>query len=67
MENNEKELKVHKRDAEINEGRDLLVSYLGNVGGYDRQYRSVDSQEEGEGNSIGQHFIVDPFTSFQPK
>lgn len=34
-----------KRDAE-GDGRDLLVAYLSDVGGYDRNYRSVGDEDE---------------------
>ena len=34
-----------KRDAE-GDGRDLLVAYLSDVGGYDRNYRDVEGQDE---------------------
>ena len=34
-----------KRDTE-GDGRDLLVAYLSDVGGYDRNYRDVEGQDE---------------------
>ena len=34
-----------KRDAE-GDGRDLLVAYLSDVGGYDRNYRDVGDEDE---------------------
>lgn len=34
-----------KRDAE-GDGRDLLVAYLSDVGGYDRDYRDVGDEDE---------------------
>ena len=34
-----------KRDAE-GDGRDLLVAYLSDVGGYDRNYRDVSDEDE---------------------
>jgi len=34
-----------KREAE-GDGRDLLVAYLSDVGGYDRNYRDVEDQDE---------------------
>lgn len=34
-----------KRDAE-GDGRDLLVAYLSDVGGYDRNYRDVEDEDE---------------------
>ena len=37
--------KKEKRDAE-GDGRDLLVAYLSDVGGYDRNYRDVEGQDE---------------------
>ena len=39
-----------KRDAE-GDGRDLLVAYLSDVGGYDRNYRDVG--DEDENSSLG--------------
>ena len=42
-----------KRDAE-GDGRDLLVAYLSDVGGYDRNYRDVEDEDESgsSGNKI---------------
>ena len=42
-----------KRDAEA-DGRDLLVAYLSDVGGYDRNYRDVEDEDESgsSGNNI---------------
>jgi len=42
-----------KRDAE-GDGRDLLVAYLSDVGGYDRSYRDVEDEDESgsSGNKI---------------
>lgn len=37
--------KKEKRDAE-GDGRDLLVAYLSDVGGYDRNYRDVEDEDE---------------------
>lgn len=34
-----------KRDVE-SDGRDLLVAYLSDVGGYDRNYRDVSDEDE---------------------
>ena len=41
-----------KRDAE-GDGRDLLVAYLSDVGGYDRNYRDVG--DEDENGSLGKN------------
>ena len=41
-----------KRDAE-GDGRDLLVAYLSDVGGYDRNYRDVG--DEDENSSLGRN------------
>lgn len=35
---------VEKRSAENSDGRNLLMAYLGNVGGYDREYRSAEDE-----------------------
>lgn len=44
-----------KRDAE-GDGRDLLVAYLSDVGGYDRNYRDVEGQDEsGSSGNIVDH------------
>ena len=42
-----------KRDAE-GDGRELLVAYLSDVGGYDRNYRDVEDEDESgsSGNKI---------------
>ena len=42
-----------KREAE-GDGRDLLVAYLSDVGGYDRNYRDVEDEDESgsSGNKI---------------
>lgn len=40
-----KHKRKEKRDAE-GDGRDLLVAYLSDVGGYDRNYRSVGDEDE---------------------
>ena len=37
---------VDKRSADSSDGRNLLMSYLGNVGGYDREYRSVEDENK---------------------
>lgn len=37
---------VKKRSAETSDGRNLLMAYLGNVGGYDREYRSVEDEDK---------------------
>ncbi|XP_048580560.1 uncharacterized protein LOC5504143 isoform X2 [Nematostella vectensis] len=50
--NGEKERDIQKREAEADEGRNLLVAFLGNVGGYDRKWRrDVDSQEDDKSNA----------------
>ena len=42
-----------KREAESSTGKNLLVAYLSDVGGYDRQYRDVDDQDEsGSGGKV---------------
>lgn len=41
-----------KRDAE-GDGRNLLVAYLSDVGGYDRNYRDVG--DEDENSSLGRN------------
>lgn len=48
-----------KRDAE-GDGRDLLVAYLSDVGGYDRNYRDVEGQDESGSSGIikKQHCIM---------
>jgi hypothetical protein len=43
---------VDKRSADSPDGRNLLMAYLGNVGGYDREYRSVEDE-----NKPGNFFI----------
>ena len=40
----EEKKNVDKRSAEEGDGRNLLMAYLGNVGGYDREYRSVEDE-----------------------
>ena len=43
----------NKRDADGSAGKDLLVAYLSDVGGYDRQYRDVsDENENGSGGKL---------------
>ena len=37
---------VEKRSAENSDGRNLLMAYLGNVGGYDREYRSAEDENK---------------------
>ena len=44
-----------KRDAE-GDGRDLLVAYLSDVGGYDRNYRDVG--DEDENSSLGRNASI---------
>lgn len=46
-----------KRDAE-GDGRDLLVAYLSDVGGYDRNYRDVEGQDESGSSGKKQHCIM---------
>lgn len=40
------EQNVEKRSAENSDGRNLLMAYLGNVGGYDREYRSAEDENK---------------------
>lgn len=40
------EKNVHKRSAENSDGRSLLMAYLGDVGGYDREYRSAEDENK---------------------
>ena len=44
-----------KRDTE-GDGRDLLVAYLSDVGGYDRNYRDVG--DEDENSSLGRNATI---------
>ena len=37
---------MDKRSAENSDGRNLLMAYLGNVGGYDREYRSAEDENK---------------------
>ncbi len=37
---------MDKRSADSSDGRNLLMAYLGNVGGYDREYRSVEDENK---------------------
>lgn len=48
-----------KRDAE-GDGRDLLVAYLSDVGGYDRNYRDVEDEDVSgsSGNKIHSTVII---------
>lgn len=48
--------KKEKRDAE-GDGRDLLVAYLSDVGGYDRPYRDVEDVDE-SGSSGKMHCTI---------
>lgn len=49
------EKSVEKRSAENSDGRNLLMAYLGNVGGYDREYRSAeDENKPGSDHSMSQ-------------
>ena len=40
------EQNVEKRSVENSDGRNLLMAYLGNVGGYDREYRSAEDENK---------------------
>ncbi|XP_046857607.1 uncharacterized protein LOC124451009 [Xenia sp. Carnegie-2017] len=42
----DEKMKVEKRSVERTEGRNLLMAYLGNVGGYDRVYRSAEDENK---------------------
>ena len=53
-----------KRDAE-GDGRDLLVAYLSDVGGYDRNYRDVG--DEDENSSLGRNANISKPPSPPPK
>ena len=60
--------KKEKREAEA-DGRDLLVAYLSDVGGYDRNYRDVEDEDESgsSGSLVTNYCLRDPFLLHKKK
>ena len=62
-----KEKDRHKRETERNTGKDLLIAYLSDVGGYDREYRDVSDQDEdgSAGENCYSHIIPRPLLLYK--
>ena len=52
-----KEAERKKREAELQHGKNLLVAYLSDVGGYDRKYRDVEDEDENGSKGMVEVFV----------